>query len=140
MISCTDEVRVGKFDELHQRCVDQRIGIDVRPDDVTRISLMTVRGSDATRAMSLNAGEQPGYVRTCGWGRENTVNLLSGPDNRHVRAITMVMEAEQWRRGRNPRASISTGRKKASRPIPTPVFQREYKTGYLRMEGNPRAS
>ncbi|ECC3861223.1 type IV secretion system protein TraC, partial [Salmonella enterica subsp. enterica] len=46
-----DEVRVGKFDELHQRCVDQRIGIDVRPDDVL-ISLADRQGSvTSTRAM-----------------------------------------------------------------------------------------
>lgn len=38
-----DDVRVGKFDRLHQRCVDQRIGIDVRPDDV-RVSWRTGRG------------------------------------------------------------------------------------------------
>ncbi|EBA2748668.1 type IV secretion system protein TraC [Salmonella enterica] len=89
-----DEVRVGKFDELHQRCVDQRIGIDVRPDDVL-ISLADRQGSvTSTRAMNFMLENNPDMFML--WmGGDNLSNLLS-PDLTIASpfVITMVMEAE----------------------------------------------
>ncbi len=89
-----DDVRVGKFDELHQRCIDQRIGIDVRPDDV-RISLADRQGSvTTTRAMNFMLENNPDMFML--WmGGDNLSNLLS-PDLAIASpfVITMVMEAE----------------------------------------------
>lgn len=48
--------------------VDQRIGIDVRPDDVL-ISLADRQGCVTSAGNELHAGEQSGYVHAMDGGR-----------------------------------------------------------------------
>ncbi|MBW5823275.1 TraC family protein, partial [Yersinia enterocolitica] len=54
-----ETVHVGRFDELHQRCIDPRIELDVRPDDVL-ISLAHYQGAvTRTRAMNFMLEHNP---------------------------------------------------------------------------------
>jgi len=87
-------VRVGRFDELHQRCIDPRIGADVHPDDIT-ISLPDGKGGvTRTRAMNFMMENNPDLFML--WmGGDNISNLLS-PDLTIASpfVLTMVLEAE----------------------------------------------
>ncbi|SQD10947.1 Uncharacterised protein [Citrobacter freundii] len=77
MISCT---RMRFVSANLMSCIsavfDQRIGIDVRPDDVL-ISLADRQGSvTSTRAMNFMLENKPGYVHAVDGG-DNLSNLLS---------------------------------------------------------------
>ncbi|MGM7760886.1 type IV secretion system protein TraC [Yersinia enterocolitica] len=89
-----ETVHVGRFDELHQRCIDPRIELDVRPDDVL-ISLAHYQGAvTRTRAMNFMLEHNPDMFML--WmGGDNISNLLS-PDLTIASpfVITMVLESE----------------------------------------------
>ena len=87
-------VSVGPYDELHQRCVDPTIDLEVRPHDIV-IKLSGEQGkTTTTRAMNFMLENNPDMFML--WmGGDNISNLLS-PDLSIASpfVITFVMEGE----------------------------------------------
>jgi conjugal transfer ATP-binding protein TraC len=88
-------VKVGLYDELHQRCVDSSLNLTVRPDDVL-VKLSDRKGGvTTTRALNFMMDDNPEMFML--WmGGDNISNLLY-PDNSIASpfVLTFVMEAEE---------------------------------------------
>ena len=89
-------VTVGEYDEFHQRCVEQSIDLQVKPDHIL-VNLATPGTKDitSTRAMNFMMEKNPDLFML--WmGGDNLANLLH-PDLSIASpfVITFVMEAEE---------------------------------------------
>lgn len=89
-------VKVGEYDEFHQRCVEQSIDLEVSPDHVLiNLSSPGSKTVTSTRAMNFMMEQNPDLFLL--WmGGDNLANLLH-PDLSIASpfVITFVMEAEE---------------------------------------------